>query len=67
MNRWIYCRPSASEVAKANLERKVYQNSQGKVLLAETLVQQLQVCDRVIRLEPNFSDEMNNDDGLDVF
>ncbi|KAI6763471.1 hypothetical protein HG531_012859 [Fusarium graminearum] len=62
----VLLRPHSSIVTQADLEGEINKNGQSHVILAESLVQKLQVGDTVVSLEANLGDEMNNNDGLDV-
>lgn len=66
MNGWIDSRPSPGKIPQTNLKGEIYQDGQGHVFLAEALVQQFEICNRVISLEPDFGDEVDDDDGLYV-
>lgn len=58
--------PAAGVVAEANFEREVNEDCESHVFLAESLVDELEVCDSVVGLEPNFGDEVDYDDALYV-
>lgn len=66
MNGRINRRPSPSKIPQTYLKGEIYQDGQGHVFLAEALVQQFEIRDRVIRLKADFSDEVDDDDGLYV-
>ncbi len=58
--------PPAGVVAQADLKGEVDQNSEGHVFLAKPLVQKLEVRDCVVGLKPDFGNEVDNYDCLDI-
>lgn len=62
----IGCGPAAGIVTKANLEREVNEDCESHVFLAESLVDELEVRDGIVGLEPNFGDKVDYDDALYV-
>lgn len=52
--------------AADDLEGEVDENGDGHVLLQETLLQQLERRDRVVRHEADLGNEMEDDEGLNV-
>ena len=64
---WVGGGPATCVVAETDLEWEINEHRQGHVFLAETLVEELEVCDGVVGLEADFGDQMDDDDALDVF
>ena len=58
--------PTTGVVAQTNLERKIDEDGQRQIFIAEAFIKQLEIRDGVIGLEPNFGNEMNDDDTLNV-
>lgn len=63
---WVGGGPATCVVAETDLEGEINEHRQGHVLLAETLVEQLEVRDGVVGLEADLGDQMYDDDALNV-
>lgn len=66
MHGWVGCRPSASVVPETDFEGEVDQDGQCEIFLTKTFIQQFEVRDSVVRLEPDFGDQVNDDDALNI-
>ena len=66
MDGRISGRPATGIISQANLKGKVDENGESHVFLAETFVEEFEVCDCVVGLEADFGDEVDDDDALDV-
>jgi hypothetical protein len=58
--------PHACVVTEKNLEGEVDQNSEREIFLAESLVEEFEVGDGIVRLETDLSNEVDDDEDLDV-
>ena len=65
-NRLVFFAPHSCVVSKCNLEGEVDQDSEREIFLAESLVEKFEVRDGVVRLETDFSDEVDDDEDLNV-
>lgn len=65
-DRLVLFAPHAGIVSKCNFEGEVDQNGQRQVFLTEPLVQQFEVRDGVVCLETDLSDQVDDDEDLDV-
>lgn len=65
-DRLVFLAPHARIVAKHDFERKVDKNSESQIFLAESLVQQFEVGNSVVGLESDLSDQVDDDENLDV-
>jgi hypothetical protein len=65
-DRLVFLAPHARVVSKHDFERKVDQNSERQIFLTEALVQQFEVGDSVVGLESDLSDQVDDDEDLDV-
>lgn len=66
MHGWVGCRPSTSVVAETDFKGEVDQDCQCEIFLTETFIQQFEIRDSVVRLEPDFGDQVNDDDALNI-
>ena len=58
--------PLADVVAQEDFDGEVDEDDEGELFLLEALVQELQACDCVVRLETDLRDQVDDDEGLDV-
>ena len=65
-DRLVFLAPHACIIAKHDFERKVDKNSKCQIFLAESLVQQFEVGNSVVGLESDLSDQVDDDENLDV-
>ena len=61
-DRLVFFAPHSCVVSKCNLEGEVDQDSEREIFLAESLVEKFEVRDGVVRLETDFSDEVDDDE-----
>jgi hypothetical protein len=65
-DRLVFFAPHSRVVAEEDLERKVDQNGKREIFLAESFVEEFEVRDGVVRLETDLSDQVDDDEDLDV-
>lgn len=59
--------PFSGVVSETDLEGKVDKDSKGEVFLAESLIKELKVGNGIVGLEANLGDQVDDNEGLDVW
>ena len=62
----VHGAPLTGVVSQGNFEGKVNKDGQSKIFLRKTKVEKFEVCDSIIGLESNFTNQVDDDEGLDI-
>ena len=58
--------PLAGVISQCDFKREVYQNSKSQILLRKAKIKKFEVGNGIVRLETDFANQMNNNEGLDI-